>query len=109
MNIPIRAPRLTDQPRLAWDLRPLTVSPRAGNPGSAPRGWATVNLGDALVLVLCFPAAGLLLFSLAAIEKRLSGPPPQRTHPADGTGHSDHEPADHGPKDAASPDLRNAA
>jgi hypothetical protein len=68
-----------------------------------------VNPGDALVLVLCFPAAMLLLFTLAAIEKRLTGPPPPHTHPANGAGHSDSEPADHGSGDAASPDLKNAA
>jgi hypothetical protein len=69
----------------------------------------TVNPGDALVLVLCFPAAGLLLFTLAAIEKRLTGPPPKRTHPADDAGPGDQGPADHGTGGAASTDLRNAA
>jgi hypothetical protein len=37
-----------------------------------------VNLADALVLVLCFPVAGALLFTLAAIEQRLTGEPTRR-------------------------------
>lgn len=37
-----------------------------------------MNLADALVLVLCFPAAGALLFTLAAIEQRLTGEPTRR-------------------------------
>jgi len=53
-----------------------------------------VDLGEALVLVLCFPVAGLLLFALTVIEKRLPGEPPC-THPRREAGREDdRRPAD---------------
>ncbi len=48
-----------------------------------------MNIADALVLVLCFPAAGALLFTLAAIEQRLTGQPTRRQRRPAEAGHDD--------------------
>ena len=53
-----------------------------------------MDLGEALVLVLCFPVAGLLLFALTVIEERLPGEPPCAHPPHEAGREDDRRPAD---------------
>lgn len=81
---------------------------RFGYPGK-PRCGAAVNIANALVLVLCFPVAGALLFALAAIEQRLTGEPTRRRRGTAQAG-PDEQPAPGAKTDAkGSTDLGNAA
>lgn len=48
----------------------------------APGECEAMNLADVLTLILCFPAMGLLLYVLTAIEGHLPGQPPRPAPPA---------------------------
>lgn len=77
-----------------------------GHPGK-PRCGAAVNIADALVLVLCFPVAGALLFTLAAIEQRLTGEPTRRQRRTAQAGPAQAGP-DERPVPGAKPDNRGS-
>lgn len=68
-----------------------------------------MNIANALVLVLCFPVAGALLFTLAAIEQRLTGEPTRRQRRTAQAGPDERPVPGAKPDNRGSTDLSNAA